>query len=253
MGVLTALLTATYMFRLVFMTFHGQRAAAGHTDDHAAAADHGHGGHLHDAPPAMAIPLIVLAIGSVLAGFVGVPHGLGGSNQIEQFLHPAFHPAASHAGGEAAAPAPASAEAGHEAAGEHAAGGNETLELGLAAFSVFIGLSGMAMAAFFFLANPGRADDMRRRFAGLHRLLLNKYYVDEAYDAAIVHPIKSASETVLWKSIDASMIDGAVNGTGALVRGGAMVLRAWQTGSVRTYAASLFVGVLLVIGYYLTR
>ena len=85
---MTSLLTAIYMFRLVFLTFHGERAAAGAcvTTRHGHGAhggghghdDHGHGGHLHDAPPAMAIPLVVLALGSVLAGYVGVPHALGG-------------------------------------------------------------------------------------------------------------------------------------------------------------------------------
>ncbi len=101
-GAATSLLTAVYMFRLVFLTFHGERAAAGHGHDahgHAGHGhdDHGHGGHLHDAPPAMAAALLILALGSVVAGYVGVPHALGGDNRIESFLESSFHPAATDA------------------------------------------------------------------------------------------------------------------------------------------------------------
>ena len=94
---------------------------------------------------------------------------------------------------------------------------------------------------------------MARTFAPLHTLLLNKYYVDELYDATIVQPIKVVSQQGLWRGFDVGIIDGAVNGTGALVSGGSAVLRRLQTGSVRTYAGSLFVGVVLVLGYYLWR
>jgi NADH-quinone oxidoreductase subunit L len=82
-------------------------------------------------------------------------------------------------------------------------------------------------------------------------VLLNKYYVDEIYDAAIVQPIRIVSEDGLWKGVDTGVIDRAVNGVGGLVTGSADVLRRFQTGSVRTYAASLFVGVVLILGYYL--
>ena len=100
-GAITSLLTAIYMFRLVFLTFHGERRAAAVSSHDA----HGHGGHghghgdahghgaPHDAPPSMAIPLIVLAIGSVVAGYVGIPHALGGHNAIEGFLEPALRSA----------------------------------------------------------------------------------------------------------------------------------------------------------------
>ena len=91
------------------------------------------------------------------------------------------------------------------------------------------------------------------RFAGPYRLLLNKYYVDEFYDAAIVHPIERVSTVGLWSGADAGLIDGAVNGVGATVRGLSASLRRLQTGSVRTYAASLFLGVVLILGWYLLR
>jgi NADH-quinone oxidoreductase subunit L len=268
-GAVTSLLTAIYMFRLIFLTFHGPRAAAapahdhghgpGHGQAHDAHAGPGHGGgHLHDAPPAMAIPLIVLALGSVLAGYVGVPHALGGSNAIESFLHPAFHPAGAMAAaghGEAAAPAAASqgeAES-HGGAAAGASHGDAGTELTLMGVSSVLALAGIGIAALFFLANRRLADSMASTFAVVHRWLLNKYWIDELYDAVIVLPIKRVSESVLWRVVDVGVIDGTVNGTGAVVRHSSALLRMTQTGSIRTYAASLFLGVVLVLGYYLMR
>jgi NADH-quinone oxidoreductase subunit L len=94
---------------------------------------------------------------------------------------------------------------------------------------------------------------MAREFPALHRLLLNKYYVDEIYDASIIQPIKAASTEGLWRWFDVRVIDGAVNGAGYIVDGGAAMLRRLQTGSVRAYAGSLFVGVVMILGYYLWR
>jgi NADH-quinone oxidoreductase subunit L len=299
-GVVTSLLTATYMFRLVYMTFFGEPryqdvvAQAAHGHGHGADA-HGHGGHvhLHDAPPAMAIPLVILAIGSVLAGYVGVPHALGGQNRIEAFLEPSFHPAAAawsvHRGdyssgpavqvhpaeGEGAAreaapadqaathlePAPAEPAAAHgqatgargEAGGHGEEPGKTQVELTLMAVSSAIAFLGIGIAWFFFRRRAERAEAVARALPGVHRLLLNKYYVDEIYDATIIQPIKRTSETVLWKGVDAGLIDGVVNGAGTTVRGTASLLRLLQTGSVRAYAASIFVGVLLVLAFYLAR
>ena len=83
---------------------------------------------------------------------------------------------------------------------------------------------------------------MAERFAGVHRVLEHKYYVDEIYDAAVVQPIRIVSEEGLWKGVDVRVIDGAVNGVGEAVVGGSELLRRLQTGSVRAYAASLFLG-----------
>jgi NADH-quinone oxidoreductase subunit L len=227
-GILTSLLTATYMFRLLFLAFHGPSPSA-------TAPQVAHGaahGHLHDAPPAMAVALVVLAVGSIAAGYIGLPHALGGSNRLEQFLAPSF-------------------EAG-EAAGEHEVAG-ESLELGLMGVSTLVAAAGIGLAVFFFLRNRGAADAMARRFAGLHRVLSNKYYVDEIYDAAIVQPVRIVSEEGLWKRLDARVIDGAVNGLAETVGGMAELLRRLQTGSVRAYAASVFVGVVCILGYYLWR
>jgi NADH-quinone oxidoreductase subunit L len=91
------------------------------------------------------------------------------------------------------------------------------------------------------------------RFSGAYRLLLNKYYVDEAYDAAVVQPIRILSTEGLWKIVDVRIIDGTVNGVGRFVSGSSEILRRMQTGSVRAYAASLFLGAVAVLGYYLWK
>jgi len=298
-GVLTSLLTATYMFRLVFLTFFGERRhAPAQAHDHAAHdpghGGHGHGDHLHDAPPAMALALVVLAIGSVLAGYVGVPHALGGHNALGEWLHPAFVatpralaecnvpvalpgapagmtlaecapgdavPAVASTAATAAEralpagaqePAAGAAEAAQETAAAEVH--DETaLELTLMAVSSLIAFLGIGLAAFLWLKNPRIPASLAASFPGLHRLLLNKYYVDEIYDAAIVHPIQRASTEGLWKGMDVRVVDGLVNLTGFVVAAVSAVLRLLQTGSVRSYAASTFVGVVVVLGYYLWR
>jgi NADH-quinone oxidoreductase subunit L len=94
---------------------------------------------------------------------------------------------------------------------------------------------------------------MARSLSGVHRLLLNKYYVDEVYDATVVQPIKLLSTGGLWKGLDTGVIDTAVNGVGLGVRTGSGGLRRLQTGSVRAYAASLFLGAVLIFGYFMWR
>ena len=92
-----------------------------------------------------------------------------------------------------------------------------------------------------------------RSLAPIHKLLLNKYYVDEIYDATVVRPVQAVSREGLWRGVDVGVIDGAVNGVATIVDAGSMVLRRLQTGSVRAYAGSLFIGVVLMLGYYLWR
>jgi NADH-quinone oxidoreductase subunit L len=271
----TALLTAIYMFRLVFLAFHGESRTAnaaahgvghaahgahdGHAGDgghggHDAHGGHGHGGHgaPHEAPPSMAIPLIVLAVGSVVAGYVGVPHAIGGSNRIESFLEPSFEV---HETVRSAEQAPGVAEPGVAptlAHGEEPHAADEVgLERMLMAVSTGVALAGIGLAVYFWLRRPEAAAGVAARFQGVYRLLLNKYYIDEIYNAAIVQPIKQVSTGALWKGVDVGVVDGAVNGVGGAVSGFSSTLRRVQTGSVRTYAASLFLGAVLIIGWYL--
>ena len=223
------------MFRLVFLTFHGERRdaparpahrrhRAGTRGRRTARAHwhrrhHGHGamhGHLHDAPPAMALALIVLAIGSVLAGYVGVPHALGGSNRIERSSSRASRRRTARAVERRADREPPAAAARGRARRRGGADAARQLELTLMGVSSVVALAGIGIAWLLLAAEP-RAPPTRSRarFAGLHTLLLNKYYVDEIYDAAIVQPIKLMSDEGLWKGVDAGVIDGAVNGVGA--------------------------------------
>ena len=280
-GMVTSLLTATYMFRLVFLAFHGERRIAAHGSahpeeeepvaqtghGHAAVAHHDSHGHghahaPHDAPPSMAIPLIVLAIGSVVAGYVGVPHALGGSNRIERFLEPSFEVTEARgrleAGGipgrePAGVVRPAAVQESHSSNAAESTHDNTSTELMLMALSSGVAVAGIGLAFYFWLRNRAAVEAITARFHGAYTVLLHKYYVDELYDAAIVQPIKLLSTGGLWKGADAGLIDGAVNGVGQTVRATSGVLRRAQTGSVRTYAASLFLGVVLILGWYLLK
>jgi len=215
-GLVTSLLTAIYMFRLVFLAFHGPSPEA-------SASPAGAHGHVHDAPPAMAFVLIVLAVGSVVAGYVGL------GARFEHFLEPSFGP--------------------ETTAGATGPG----IEMTLMVVSSLVAGAGIGVAAYVFLKNRNAAAAVAERFGALYRVLLNKYYVDEIYDATIVSPIRIVSEEALWKRIDVRVIDGAVNGMGETVAGMSSVLRRLQNGSVRMYAASLFLGVVAILGYYLWR
>jgi len=201
----------------------------------------------------MAFALIVLTVGSVLAGYIGLPHALGGSNRLESWLEPSFtahHVVAAEAGQRTMEPTETATEAQHETHGEEASTGTE---ISLMALSSVVALAGIGLAWFFFLADPRRSESVAQSFSGLRTVLLNKYYVDEAYDAAIIQPIKITSEKGLWKVVDVGAIDGLVNGTADSVGGLSELLRRLQTGSVRAYAASLLFGAVLVFGYYLWR
>jgi NADH-quinone oxidoreductase subunit L len=267
-GILTSLLTATYMFRLVHLTFHGEERFQGAHGAHSAPDAHGaehahpvhdvhpahpaHPVHLHDAPWPMATALVVLAIGSIVAGYIGLPHALGGHNALGSWLTPSFQ--ATNCGapvttGELAGLALEDCEPTEAAeTGEHTA-----LELTLMGVSSIVALLGIGLATFLWLKNRQIPDRMAAQYGGIYRLLLNKYYVDEVYDATIVQPIKVVSTEGLWRGFDVKVVDGAVNGAGYLVSGVSIVLRLLQNGSVKTYAMSTFVGVVAILAYYLWR
>ena len=248
-AVLAAFMTAFYMYRLISLTFFGgyrgpawgaHGAAAAHSADaHADDADHGAGhGHgawhgPHESPRAMTVPLMALAVGAIVAGFVGVPAVLGGGNAIEHFLEPSFTVSAdSHAAVEmaeepvAVAAAGVAAEADHgddhgedhgDAGGHHISAG---AEIALMAFSMGIGLLGIFLAYRFYVQNPQIAVALAARWPGAHRLLLNKYYVDEAYDATVISGTLGSGRG-LW-AVDRTVVDGAVNGAGTVT-----VVTAW--------------------------
>ena len=245
-GVLVAGMTAFYMFRMLFMTFYGES----HVDHH---TEH----HLHESPPTMTIPLMVLAVGSVVAGWVGIPAWLGGSNIIERWLEPVLEPI------PIAVAAAKSVEYSHG------------VEAGIAAVSVVVALIGIYIAYSTYYLKSDRADRVSAQFKGLYTALANKWYVDEIYDAVFVNRAKDLG-TGLW-SFDASVVDGVVNGAasgtlqsaqgsswwdrwivdglvrfvGGFLRTFSSLLRLVQTGYAQNYALVMILGVLILIGYVL--
>ena len=166
----------------------------------------------------MTFPLMALAVGAVVAGFVGVPAALGGPNAIEHFLEPSFTAerviveggaAASVAAAGLEAPASEGAEGAEGVAGISRAG-----ELGLMLFSVLIAGAGILLARKFYVTSPEVGERMEEQWAGPHRVLSNKYYVDELYGATVIKGTMAGGRG-LW-GFDRTVVDGAVNGTGWL-------------------------------------
>jgi NADH-quinone oxidoreductase subunit L len=216
LGLVGAGLTALYVFRLVALTFHGEPRWKGHP---------------HDAPASMAVPLMILAALSVVGGVVGIPHSLGGSNILEHWLEPVFAPA-------------------HTLL---ALGGHESVatEYLLMAASVAVAGAGILVAWRWYTRRPEVPARWKAGVPGVYRLLLNKYFVDEAYDATIVRPLTRGSEKLLWKRVDNGLIDGAVNGTATLIAFLSRSLRVFQTGETDRYVFVFLLGVVGILGWLL--
>jgi NADH-quinone oxidoreductase subunit L len=221
-----ALLTAFYMFRAVYMTFHGAFRGGQEAEQ-----------HLHESPRSMTVPLIILGVLSAIGGFIGFPGQLfhkTGWNLIEDFLHPVMLPI-----GDAAHVAEEAAD--HTV---HAVSlGTEWLLVGV---SVAIALLGWLIARRFYIGD--RAFDLPQRLAKrlsfVHTLLFNKYWIDELYDAAIVRSVYRLA-IFLWRIIDELIIDTLfVNGAAFTVELTGDVLRFFQTGNVRNYALAVAAAVL---------
>jgi NADH-quinone oxidoreductase subunit L len=119
--------------------------------------------------------------------------------------------------------------------------------------SVFAGVAGIALAYLMYIVKPGMADSLAATFKAPYQLIYNKYFVDEVYDAAVVRPLIGGSRIVLWKGVDAGLIDGIVNGVGARCRDVGSVLRLLQSGSIRSYATWVLFGsvaVIIVMGIF---
>ena len=291
-GAITAALTAFYMFRLVLLTFYGEyrgpawartaspaaaaQAAAhgvGHPhdahahgqankDDHEvthgkadAGAHQWHGPH--ESPAPMTFPLMVLAIGAIVAGFIGVPHVLQGSNAVEGFLEPSFTvETASHVVGVPADVPSATA-------------------LGLMLFSVLVAVAGILTARHFYLTRPELPRQIASRWRGAYSLLYNKYFVDELYDATAIRGTFAAARALF--TVDRRVVDGAVNGSATLTRvvswfshmsdkyvvdgavnflasmaeRGSFLVRRVQTGLVQNYALLMVLGLFAFLTVYL--
>jgi NADH-quinone oxidoreductase subunit L len=221
MGVVTAGLTSFYMFRMLLLTFYGEGRMS-------AEVEH----HVHESPGSMTGVLMVLALGSVVVGWVGIPPVLGQylggvGNGIERFLEPVFEVPVK--GGEG-----------------HGSPGTEWLLMGI---SVGMALGGLLLARSFYLKNPALPERLKTRYRALYITLLNKYWVDEIYDALIVRPTKVVSTYLLWRFCDVLLIDGLVNGAAKAVRGSGGILKRFQSGSARLYAGWILLGAIAVIFY----
>jgi NADH-quinone oxidoreductase subunit L len=214
-GLLTALLTSFYMFRLSFLTFGGKPRFDGHKV------------HVHESPWSMLGPLVALAVLSTVGGWFALPAFFHGPDYFASFLAPVF------GGGEAV-----------EAAGATAA---REMEWILAGVAVATALIGLGIAYWLYLKRPEKADGFAKSMAPVYRTLLNKYYVDELYDAAIVKPLLWISTNVLWKTADVSAIDGAVNGIAHGAMGVGDRVRRTQSGNTRSYAVWVVIGALVVV------
>ncbi len=220
-GFVTAGLTAFYMFRLVYLTFHGTERMDQHTRE-----------HIHESPRSMTVPLMVLALLSIVGGWVGMPHLFGVTNYFEEWLHPVM----------------ATVSAG---ATEHipASGGGETgLEWTLMFASVLLVVGAIWLAHYLYQRNLKATTSLRERVSSVHTLLLNKYFVDELYGAVVVRPIVYGS-VFLWKVFDVMVIDGLINGMAVLWREMSDTLRFAQSGRVRGYATIFVIGVVTVVAY----
>ena len=244
-GFVTAGMTAFYMFRLVFLTFFGESRVP-HDAEH----------HIHESPGSMTWPLIILALLSVIGGWIGWPESLGGSDHFAKFLDPVI---ARHAEVIAAVPAT-----------------QRATELGLMVVSVAVALAGILLAWFFYLRKPAIPGALAKKSGGLYELVYNKYYIDQLYDTMFVNRTKDLGTTL--GAFDVGVIDGlGVNGAGWAARAGSSLSMVWdkwiidgsvnlaarivwifsypvrmiQSGRVSNYALLIVLGVLIFLGYYL--
>jgi NADH-quinone oxidoreductase subunit L len=248
-GVITAFLTSFYMFRLWFLTFFGNyRGAAesgGHGHDpkasHGHSAGHGHGG-IHESPRVMLLPLVLLAILSVIGGWVGY------HNNFENFLAPVFRSGApAAAGGPGSAPAAQTEQAAAQPAESRAPeGGLETL---LMSISIAAALGGLMLAWLFYYSRPQIPQRIALALGGFYEAVLHKYYVDELYATVFVKPLIAGSTKVLWHGIDQGIIDAAVDNSAEGAREVSDTMRRMQSGNLRSYAGWIAAGAAGVIAY----
>jgi len=234
MGISGAFITAFYMFRLVFMTFHGPS----HVDPHV---------HPHESSMAMTLPLIILAFLALVGGLLGIPlfHGW---HLLHNFLAPvlAFDlETALHASERMLAEHghhTSFAEVLHQA--QHTSH-NIWLEITLMLFSIGVALAGIATAWFFYIKKPELPGKLSKGQWGFD-LVQNKYYIDELIDEALVKPIVKGSD-LLWRQADARGVDGVVNGVAQTIGLFSKIARSFQSGFVRNYAMFMVVGFIILL------
>jgi NADH-quinone oxidoreductase subunit L len=219
-GLITAFITSFYMFRLLFMTFFGDYRGSP-ADAHAShgPGEHGHG-EPHESPTVMLVPLMILALLSLVGGLVGW------GNHFEHFLEPVFG-------------------AGNVAA-EGAGGITEKL---LMIVSVLVAASGWVLAYVLYCARPELPQKIADSLDGFYEAVVHKYYVDEFYAALFVKPLIEGSTRILWHDVDQKIIDAAVNDAGDGARHVSDEVRHMQSGNIRSYAGWIAAGSAVVIAF----
>jgi NADH-quinone oxidoreductase subunit L len=241
-GLVTAGMTSFYMFRLWFKTFFGPEHVEEHANLHDyGAAVHAHSGShavmvadpeeththsIHESPWTMLFPLVVLAILSVIGGWVGIPIAFGGSDEAEHFLQPIFN---------------------EGVVGAVTNAGSHALELTLAAISILTAALGLYIAYVFYCKKPRAAAALAARWPALYRLVENKFYIDEIYSAVIVTPLLMFSRLFLGGLIDGGLVNGSGAAAGATTRGFSSLVRRVQSGNIRSYAGWLAIGAAAVL------
>jgi NADH-quinone oxidoreductase subunit L len=211
-GIIAAFITAFYTFRMIFLTFFGKERPA-HGDEH----------HVHKNPLSMILPLVVLAIASLLGGFLGLPGKLG---VLQKFLEPVF------------------ASADHVLGIEET--GLKTIDYVLMAVSLVVAGSGIALAWFMYIRRADLPVRVGAKLQPVYKVVYNKFYIDEFYAATFVRVAVDGSRWV-WKHFDELIIDGAVNGTGWLWQKGGALVRPVQTGKVQNYMLGIFIGLFVLM------
>jgi len=210
LGAIASMVTAFYMFRLLFLTFFGEFRGTRHQLE-----------HLHESPASMTVPLIVLAGLSIVGGFMGVPEVLGGSHWLKEYLSPVFGISLS-------------AEAAHL---------SHTTEYVLMAVAVALAAAMILYAKSLYVTKGVLPEQNEIDIKGYAKVLYHKYYIDELYDKFIVQPM-SALSGFLYRFVEVKFVDGIVNGLGQLAMGIAQNLRLLQTGATGFY---IFIMVISII------
>ncbi len=233
-GLVTAGLTSFYMFRLWYKTFFGAERFDEHDlgavhageNEHDEGQAHAHG--VHESPWIMLAPLVLLAVLSVVGGWVGVPAALHGHNEIEHFLAPVFAPALG---------ATVEAVTTTERHGS---------EIGLAMVSILVACFGWFLAYLFYFKNPGT---LGRKTAGtpLYRLVANKYYIDELYHLVFVEGVLVFARGVLGLVVESGLVNGSGSVAAFVTRATSSATRRMQSGNIRSYAGWLAAGAAVVI------
>jgi NADH-quinone oxidoreductase subunit L len=231
-GLITAGMTSFYMFRLWYKTFWGEPRFEEHpshseAEHHAEEAGHdpGQAAHphgVHESPLVMTVPLMILAVLSVIGGLVGIPIAFGGSDEAEHFLEPVFNE-------------------------PFANPGSHSLEVGLALVSISVAVLGWYVARVFYYKKPLTAAAIAAKYPALYRLVENKFYVDEIYQAVIVTPLLMFTRLFLGGLVDSGLVNGSASLAAATTRGFSYLTRRVQSGNIRSYAGWLALGAAAVL------